>query len=213
MDGHVTHHMHDGSQIEVPSAPPGGGEYANSGHHLHPHGHSVIRVEQRADGGVVHHHSHGGHSLHHPDGRITHHVADGTPAHLARGGLEHMHDESEYVHRARGGDMEQDKALVKKAFREHDQHMHGGEHEDIELARGGRMPSLPRSMKPSAGRHRSPIGSAEPVNRPPRDPMMTTTPRNAMPGGQMAYGVEPGAEPDNAGSEQGIPQLRRGGRA
>ena len=38
----------------------------------------------------------------------------------------------------RGGDVEQDKKLVKKAFRQHDEHMHGGKHEDIKLKKGGR---------------------------------------------------------------------------
>jgi hypothetical protein len=37
----------------------------------------------------------------------------------------------------RGGDVEQDKKLVKKAFRQHDEHMHGGKHEDIKLKKGG----------------------------------------------------------------------------
>jgi len=37
-----------------------------------------------------------------------------------------------------GGDVEQDKKLVKKAFRQHDEHMHGGKHEDIKLKKGGR---------------------------------------------------------------------------
>jgi len=36
-----------------------------------------------------------------------------------------------------GGDVEQDKKLVKKAFRQHDEHMHGGKHEDIKLKKGG----------------------------------------------------------------------------
>lgn len=37
-----------------------------------------------------------------------------------------------------GGDVEQDKKLVKKAFRQHDEHMHGGKHEDIKLKKGGK---------------------------------------------------------------------------
>lgn len=213
-DGHVTHHMHDGKEVKAEHMAHGG-EYAGAGRHLHPHGHHVVKVEQMASGAVIHHHAHGGHTVHHEDGRITHHMADGTPAHLGMMQPEHMHDESEYAHRARGGSMEderEDKAMVKKAFREHDQHMHHGEHEDIELARGGEA-MLPRGMRPKAARHHSPIGEGMPVNTPPRFGRNTTTPRNAMPGGQMAYGVEPGSEPDEAGSEQGIPQLRRGGKA
>ena len=37
-----------------------------------------------------------------------------------------------------GGDVEQDKKLVKKAFRQHDEHMHGGKHEELKLRKGGR---------------------------------------------------------------------------
>jgi len=36
-----------------------------------------------------------------------------------------------------GGDVEQDKKLVKKAFAQHDKNMHGGKHEDIKLKKGG----------------------------------------------------------------------------
>ena len=176
-DGHVTHHLHNGSEVMRPGTGPEG-EYANTGGHMHPHGSEITRVEQTPDGGAIHHYSHGGHTKFHADGRMTHHVENGTPAHLAHGGIENHHDtESEYVHKARGG----------------------------------RMPSLPRSMKPMAERHRSPIGASG--AHAPKDPMRTPTPRNDMPGGNMAYGVEPGSEPDAAGSEQGIPQLRRGGHA
>jgi hypothetical protein len=173
-DGHITHHNHDGSEAYAE-----GGE-ASMGQ-MHPHGHGVTRVDHRADGAVVHHHDHGGHTVHHADGRITHHLADGRPASMAMGGIEGMHDSSEYVHRARGG------------F-------------------AGDPVRVPRSMKPMASRHRSPIGSDMPINKPPRNPTLTTSPHNAMPGGQMAYGVQPSAEPDMAGSEQGIPQMKRGGR-
>ena len=37
-----------------------------------------------------------------------------------------------------GGDVEQDKKLVKKALRQHDKNMHGGKSEDIKLKKGGR---------------------------------------------------------------------------
>lgn len=39
---------------------------------------------------------------------------------------------------AKGGDVEQDKKLVKKAFRQHDKNMHGGKSEEIKLKKGGR---------------------------------------------------------------------------
>lgn len=38
----------------------------------------------------------------------------------------------------RGGDVEQDKKLIKKAISQHDKHMHGGKHEEIKLKKGGR---------------------------------------------------------------------------
>ena len=208
-DGRTTHHNVFGDEMEGMST---GGEYAGSGHHLHPHGHSVVRVEQELSGAVIHHHAHGGKSVHHADGRITHHGMDGTPAHMMRGGIEHMHDESEYVHRARGGRAEE-KSMIRSAFKQHDMHEHDGAKEHLELARGGRSQKLPRGMKEPGMRVHSPIGDEMPVNRPPRFGRNSTTPRNDMPGGQMAYGVEPGSEPDVAGSEQGIPQLRKGGIA
>ena len=186
-DGRTTHHNVFGDEMEGMST---GGEYAGSGHHLHPHGHSVVRVEQELSGAVIHHHAHGGKTVHHADGRITHHGMDGTPAHMMRGGIEHMHDESEYAHRNKGFDKDRDG-----------------------MAHGGRAQKLPRGMKEPGMRVHSPIGDEMPVNRPPRFGRNTTTPRNEMPGGQMAYGVEPGSEPDVAGSEQGIPQLRKGGMA
>ena len=38
---------------------------------------------------------------------------------------------------AKGGDVEQDKKLIKKALRQHDKNMHGGKKEDIKLKKGG----------------------------------------------------------------------------
>ena len=211
-DGRVTHHTARHREIEGASM---GGEYAGNGMHLHPHGHAVTKVEQELNGAVIHHHAHGGYTMHHADGRVTHHMADDTPAHMARGGIEHMHDpETEYVHRAkraRGGDMEQDRAMIKKAFRQHENAEHHGEHETLSLRRGG-MARMPHGMaaKPMGG---AGAGAEMPMNQPPRFGRKTTTPRNIMPGGEMAYGVEPGSEPDEAGTEQGITPLRRGGRA
>lgn len=63
------------------------------------------------------------------------------------------------------------------------------------------------------GKMMSAPAGKEPDDTPPRNPMRNPSKRNAMPGGQMPYGVEPSAEPDAAGTEQGIPQLKRGGRA
>ena len=201
--------------------------FAMGGHMEHPHGHRIVHTEVRPNGTKVHHHDHGGHSVEHVHGGMTHHMHDGTPLHhMAHGGMEHRHDSSEYVHRARGGheehrahgghmehrargghhpDEREDKAMIEKAFREHDKDLHHGEHEELHLARGGAHVPLPHGMRLPQARHHSPI------NTPPRNPNMTTTPKNDMAGGQMAYGNQPSAEPDEAGADQGIPQMRRGG--
>ena len=211
-EGSVTHHGADGKEMPVGSK---GAEYSTGGH-VHPHGHRVVHVEHHPDGAVIHHHAHGGMTMIHPDGRMQHMDKDGGPAMaMPHFGVEKMHDSSEYAHRARGGHMDaaEDKAMIQKAFRQHETAEHGGHHVPLHLAHGGfpqRSPALPRDMKPMAGRHRSPIGNGR-SNAAPRDATHTTSPRNAMPGGEMAYGVEPSAEPDMAGSEQGIPQFRRGG--
>ena len=186
-DGHMTHHHHDGSPVQ---------HHAEGGsHHMHPHGHHVVDVQHHADGRVVHHHAHGGHSVHHKDGRITHHNSDGSPAaehHMSHGGSESYHDSSEYAHRhmAKGGDVAQDKAMIKKAFKQHDEDLHGGKHEELHLARGGHA-----GMK-----------AAMPINRAPMNPENTPTPRNMYPAGQMGYGVEPSSE-----SNKAPPRMARGG--
>ena len=241
------------------------------GHHVHPHGHEVVRVEHHHDGAVVHHHAHGGYTMHHRDGHMTHHGRDGAPVHHeADGGsfmpepdtedggarepteqpgmpawgegheghtmahphghhvveVEHVGD-GEIHHHAHGGythhhgdgsvthhDMQ---GMIARGIHEHENHEHHGEHTDIKVARGG-MPvphvRLPRAMKASELRPHSPIGMPRGnVNNPPRNPMHTPSMRNTMEGGQMGMGVEPSAEPDMAGSDQGIPQLKRGGGA
>jgi hypothetical protein len=137
-------------------------------------------------------------------------MSDDTPAHLGMVGMGGgMNGEAVVpsLKRARGGDMAQDRGMIRKAFREHENAEHGGEHEDLKLARGGHA-RLPHGMgaKPMGG------GSEMPINQPPRFARKTTTPRNIMPGGEMAYGVEPGSEPDVAGSEQDATPMRRGGR-
>lgn len=193
--GHIVHHHHGGHSIHHPDGhvthhlhdgaearPLAHGGEAMS--HMHPHGHHVVRVEQHSDGRVIHHHSHGGHSVHHPDGHISHHHEDGTPAMAEGGGMAAvgMHSDSSTYV---GGNRRDG----------------GGEG----YAMGGRT-RIPRSFTPVAERHRSPIET------PPRNPTKTTSPRNDMPGGQMGYGVQPSAEPDVAGSEEGIPQMKHGGR-
>ncbi len=93
---------------------------AHGGHHMHPDGHRVVRVEHRRDdGSVVHHHEHGGFTVHHADGHVTHHHHDGHMAHHAEGGahhgheahphgghvvrVEHRHDGTEVHHYSHGG--------------------------------------------------------------------------------------------------------------
>lgn len=176
------------------------GDYAKGGT-IHPHGHDVVRVEHRQhDGAVVHHHAHGGHSVHHKDGRVTHHNWDGSPAGMP-GGIEHMHDaESEYAH---GGhhrdhpDEARDRALIRE--------MMAKEERGEPLAHGGlaHRATLPRGMRPAAMRGHSPVNSA------PRNPNVSPSTPNAMPGGVMPYGVQPGTEP---GMDAG-PRLRKGGAA
>lgn len=192
-----------------PAAPPfAGSKSTDNGKHLdmyakggnvHPHGHQVASSEHRPDGSVIMHHAHGGYTVCHADGGMTHHGHDGQPMMAGggrMGGIENMHDSSELAHRATGGTVQP--------------YAKGGEEH---LAKGGigHRQHLPRGMKPKA-EHFRPLGEESALNRPPRNPMHSTTPRNAMPGGQMAYGVEPSAEPDMP-PPGGMTQLARGGRA
>lgn len=227
---HVEHHAHGGHTVHHPDGrtehhhahghsvhhPDGRTEH----HHAHG-GHSI----HHADGMVVHHHAHGGHTVHHPGGMTEHHHADGSVTHHLPDGSTQHHDSSEYAHgghhmahRARGGampggehgdlDAEQDKKMVAKGIHQHEDHEHGGEHTDLHLARGGIVGEhtrIPRSMRPSAEKMHTPIGDEMPINRPPRNPRMSRTPPNAMPGGEMGYGVQP---PDDSAD---VPAMRRGG--
>lgn len=192
-DGRVTHHHEDGGHHTV--HPDGRVE-----HHHADGGHMVVHP----DGRTIHHHAHGGHTVHHHDGRREEHHADGgTTYHHLDGSVEH-HDGSEYAHRgagreegyARGGhhedpDSAQDKAMIKKAFRQHENAEHHGEHEELHLARGGvpnERPRFPRSMKPHVE------GLHTPINRAPRNPKVSRSQPNMMPAGEMAYGVQPSDE-------------------
>lgn len=216
---------------DVPTKGPNSGmettpQFAKGGD-VHPQGHQVSHTEDHGDGSFTAYHKHGGFTHHHANGGVTHHDAMGMQM-KARGGAafdphnSHMHDESEVAHRAQGGmigdtahtfagggDVAQDKAMVKKGIRQHEEHDHKGEpRTDIELARGGRHPRLPRNMRPHAA-HAHPIGEEKPAfNRPPRNPMQSTTPKNSMPGGVMPYGVEPSDEPEMPAAGGG---MRRGG--
>ena len=198
------------------SGPPDAqSQFGHGGHHMphmHPHGHEVMHVEHHPHG-VMHHHAHGGMTMHHHDGSITHHDHMGMPIahhsahHMAHGGHPGMmQDESTHVGKmARGGhkDMAQDKAMVAKGIHQHEDHEHHGEHTDLHLARGNRVPNsrprLPRGMKPTSERPHSPVGKP-----PAMTAMRTPMGRNRAPGGPMDLGVEPSAEPDVAGSDQDL---------
>ena len=176
VDGEVTHHDARGGMCHA----HGGGIEGAREHRgrsavkTHPHGHHVTHVEM-LDGAEVHHHAHGGMTLHHDDGRVTHHHGDGAP-------VENF---------ARGGDEAEDKAMIKKAFRQHDEQEHHGEHTDLHLRRGGMpMPGMGAAVMPHSTPRRQKIASTMPT-----------------PGGVPA-GIPPA--PDDEGP---VPGLRHGGRA
>jgi hypothetical protein len=180
-DGHSSEHHPDGTVVH---------HHMHGGHSVH---HASGHVEHHhPDGMISHHHTDGHVTHHHPDGRVEHHDAHGgRTVHHPDGHVEH-HDSSEYAH---GGhmmgmhaDAMQDKAMIKKAFAEHDKDLHEGAHEDLKLARGGNVPKGLRAhgMRP--------------------DPMSANPVR-----GPMDYGVNSGDEPPMAGSGQAIGQLREGG--
>lgn len=181
-------------------------EYAGGGSiHMHPHGHSVSRVEHRFDGAVEHHHAHGGFTVHHADGRIAHHHGDGSPV---SGAVESHDDASEYAHgghardRAAHDDAAQDRTMINKILAEHEkQEGKGMRHGGVAITA-----RLPRGMRPAAAQSHSPVNLA------PRDPTKSRSAPNGMPGGVMAYGVQPGDEPDMSGGPS-PGGMRRGGRA
>lgn len=55
----------------------------------------------------------------------------------------------------RGGDVAQDKAMIKKALRQHDEHMHGGKHEEIKLKKGGSANWIAGAIKHPGALHKS----------------------------------------------------------
>ena len=198
-DGHVTHHAAGGEECHAM-----GGEHMSHGG-MHPHGHHVTHKTRLPGGMEIEHHDHGGQTVHHPDGHTSHHSASGEV--LMHGGASRFGD---------GGDVAQDKKMVTKGVHEHEDHLHGGEHTEMHLAHGG-MPRLPRNMKPKAHSFH-PLGEESALNRPPHNPNMTRTPHNAMPAGQMGYGVQPSDEAgamdgmDESGNS-GVTPMRKGGKA
>lgn len=146
----------------------------------------------------------GGTNNMHPDGhQIVRVEADGNGGavhHHAHGGFTVHHMDGQITHHAAGGAVAGGSA---------DTFAGGG----AMMRKGGKMhghkPKMPMAKKAAPVRM---AGIDTPENKPPRNPTQSTSPRNAMPGGQMAYGVEPSDEPDVAGADQGIPQMSRGGR-
>ena len=119
--------------------------------------------------------------------------------------VQDQRDANGYKKGGPAGDEAEDKRMIKKAFSEHDRELHHGEHTDLHLARGGfagRRVRLPRDMSPAGERPHSPI------NTPPRNPNVTSSPANDMAGGQMPYGMQPSSEPSGGD----MAQMHRGGR-
>lgn len=145
-----------------------------------------------------------GHAATHRDFGFTGSAAEVPRQSFAKGGA---------VSKANSGhaDVAQDRALISKMMKQHeaaegDEPMRKADGGSVDKYAGGGRARLPTGMKATAMQRHSPI------NTPPRNPTKTVTPRNIMPGGAMAYGVQPSAEPAQAGSEQGIPQLKDGGK-
>lgn len=68
----------------------------------------------------------------------------------------------------RGGDVEQDKKLIKKALAQHDKHMHGGKHEEIKLKKGGSANWIAGAIKHPGALHKSlkvPAGEKIPAKK------------------------------------------------
>jgi len=187
--GVISHHHHDGTPVH---AAHGGFAHDPEAEYVHrPENEHLIHKEHRRHGG-----------------RMEHTGAEMPREMDAHGGRAGERHHLEGRHHSESGDLAQDKRLIKKAFKEHDQELHHGEHTDLHLAHGGfagRRVRLPRDMSPVGARPHSPI------NTPPRSPNVTSTPANDMPGGQMPYGVQPSAEPPMAGGDD-MAQMHRGGR-
>lgn len=69
---------------------------------------------------------------------------------------------------AKGGDVAQDKKLIKKAIAQHDKHMHGGKHEDIKLKKGGSANWIAGAIKHPGALHKSlkvPAGEKIPAKK------------------------------------------------
>ena len=177
-------------------------------------GHSIYHSD-----GKVEHHQGSTHVTHHPDGSVERHqhepgYAMGGPTMPARpmapaATAPVMPAQANPVVRAvrgyaEGGhvdpDAAEDKALVRKGVRQHENQEHGGEHADLKLARGGMVP------------HKRSRRGGMAMNSPATTPERTTTPHNATAGGQIPYGVQPDSNPDISDNDGALTQMSRGGR-
>ena len=134
---------------------------------------------------------------------------------------------SKIRHFAGGGDVAQDKTMIRKAFAEHDKQLHGGKKTRLKLRAGGHVEG--KASKPRADRsgrkhaHRD-MGGTTPMPQAPQAPMgagaqpqQMITPQAAQIAKLRAMGVTPpqgGMPPQGAMPAQGAPmqQQRRGGR-
>lgn len=171
-------------------------------------------AEGGAVGGSAHTYAEGGKVKGHPMGHHVTHVThdpatNAVMMHHAHGGFTMHHPDGGISHHGADGQP----AMATGGGGDHP-----GEGTFLERARGGRAHMPPPHKKPM--QQAMPKERAtEPDDTAPRNPMRNPSRRNAMPGGQMPYGVEPSAEPDVAGSGQGIddmpssdsPAMARGG--
>ena len=201
------HHAH-GASVHTH---PHGSHVVAVEHHgeaeVHHHSHGGITIHH-GDGRVTHHDAKGGRLAHggeatdiegnqkhggHDYARGGHCFAEGGEEsdHERRRGEEEFHSRE---HFARGGDEAEDKALIKKAFKQHDAQEHHGQHTSLHLRRGGLgRPGAGMTPPPGLGGPPGGIPMAPPRRRPPAPP---------------AAGP---SEPDFSGADGS--GLRRGGRA
>jgi hypothetical protein len=149
------------------------------------------------------------------------------PSHHAMKMAGHRSHASKLRRFAGGGDVAQDKTMIRKAFAEHDAQLHGGKKTKLKLRAGGHVEG--KASKPRADRsgrkhaHRD-MGGTTQMPQAPQAPMgagaqpqQMITPQAAQIAKLRAMGVTPpqgGMPPQGAMPAQGAPmqQQRRGGR-
>jgi hypothetical protein len=150
------------------------------------------------------------------------HVTQSVDAPLPNGGFA----KGGRVRYADGGavrsDAMQDKALVKKGIRQHENHEHGGEHTDLKLARGGKARRHPPKAK-SHNAHAKPMKpampargalSSAPMAPPMAAPMSMASPAPMPSRMRAARPMAPDMSEMATQSPPGaVPRLARGGKA